>query len=357
LDEDQPNLRAAFNCGVQHDVNSALRLIAALGYYWLIRGHLPEAEQACRRALRHPAASRPELRAAALRVSGHISCAFGNYADALSDLEEARSLGGDLGDPSVVAEAVDGLAWVAFEEGRYEDAQHLNEQALGEWSKCRVDHGCVSSVAEVLHNLGILAFERGELEAAANWFHRSLAASANIGLTERIAPLYGLGKIARAEGRLQLAKEMFTESAALAERVGFPRWLAFSLLFLGSIACEQRDLDLSESRLREAMVLSVRLADRICIAWCAETLAATAARRGRLRHAARLLGAAEALRENAGTPVQPSERAAYDETVALTAALDEEELVAEWNAGRLLSLTGILELAERSMAPAPNWKS
>jgi hypothetical protein len=59
---------------------------------------------------------------------------------------------------------------------------------------------------------------------------------------------------------------------------------------------------------------------------------------GQPRAAARLLGAAEALREVLGVPVLPSDRAAYDQAVERTQALlDDHTFRSAWMAGRLLA--------------------
>lgn len=55
---------------------------------------------------------------------------------------------------------------------------------------------------------------------------------------------------------------------------------------------------------------------------------------GRLRHAARLLGAAATLWVAIGTPLLPSERADYDQAVAaLRAALGGDVYAAAWDEG------------------------
>jgi hypothetical protein len=55
--------------------------------------------------------------------------------------------------------------------------------------------------------------------------------------------------------------------------------------------------------------------------------------------AARLFGAAEALREAIGTPLPPADRAEHDRSVAaVRTALGEEAFAAAWAEGRALTL-------------------
>jgi hypothetical protein len=80
---------------------------------------------------------------------------------------------------------------------------------------------------------------------------------------------------------------------------------------------------------------------------CLEGLARVAAAREQKERAARLFGAAEALREAAGAPfpsgaragTQPAERAAVEQHVAtVRTALGSEAFAAAWAAGRAMTL-------------------
>ena len=60
---------------------------------------------------------------------------------------------------------------------------------------------------------------------------------------------------------------------------------------------------------------------------------------GRAQEAARLLGAAEHLRESLGVGLAPAEQATHDETVrAVRETLGEEKFSADWRQGRELAL-------------------
>jgi hypothetical protein len=75
------------------------------------------------------------------------------------------------------------------------------------------------------------------------------------------------------------------------------------------------------------------------IGYCFEGLAAVLAFTKRPEEAAKLLGAAEALRESLGVGLAPAEQATHDETVAAVRdALDEAHFGAAWRQGRKLTL-------------------
>jgi non-specific serine/threonine protein kinase len=86
---------------------------------------------------------------------------------------------------------------------------------------------------------------------------------------------------------------------------------------------------------------------------CLDGLAGVAAAQARPARAARLLGAAEALREAIGAPTPPAGRAAHErEVAALRAALDGEAYAAAWADGRALPLERAVDYAMRVEAPA-----
>jgi hypothetical protein len=70
-----------------------------------------------------------------------------------------------------------------------------------------------------------------------------------------------------------------------------------------------------------------------------EGLASVACAQGQATQAARLFGAADALRASVGTHITPAERADYErQLAAVRAQLDEPAFAAAWAAGRALSL-------------------
>jgi hypothetical protein len=88
------------------------------------------------------------------------------------------------------------------------------------------------------------------------------------------------------------------------------------------------------------------MGSRSGIAHCLEGWASVAGGAGRPEQAARLFGAAEALRDLTNTPRPPADVADYDRTLAaLRAALGEEAFAAAWAAGQAMSLDEAVALA------------
>ena len=88
------------------------------------------------------------------------------------------------------------------------------------------------------------------------------------------------------------------------------------------------------------------LGDKLGIAECLEGLGGLAGIRGQSEQAARLFGAAEALRQAVGAPLSPVDRADYERRVAQArAGRDEAAFEAAWRQGREMKLEQAIEHA------------
>jgi hypothetical protein len=82
------------------------------------------------------------------------------------------------------------------------------------------------------------------------------------------------------------------------------------------------------------------------VAFCFEGLAAVACARGNHQRAARLFGAAEALRKAIGTPLPSIKRTDYEyQLTILRAGLDRETVEAAWIEGSVMSIEEAMGLA------------
>ena len=167
--------------------------------------------------------------------------------------------------------------------------------------------------------------------------------------------LISLGTIARYQGDAERASALLTESPSLSEGIGFGEGIAWACEQLGLLAAVDGD-PAAIVLLRRSLELHTGLRDRWRMSSVLEDLAAIALALGRTRPAARLQGAAEALRGAIGTVIAPCERPQHLQTAAaLRAALGEEA----WAAGRQQGLLATMdELAAdlpsaEDAAPAP----
>jgi hypothetical protein len=119
--------------------------------------------------------------------------------------------------------------------------------------------------------------------------------------------------------------------------------VATVLLNMGHIACTQGDTRRATELLRESLQFAWQTRRPRTIAHALEGLAEVAQAEGRADAAARLYGAAAALRERAGVLIWPADSATYDRSVAaVCTALGDEAFAASWEAGRSTPLECVI---------------
>ena len=102
--------------------------------------------------------------------------------------------------------------------------------------------------------------------------------------------------------------------------------------------------------LRHTLEINLDDSDHVCQAWCLAGLGTAAALGAEPKRAARLWGAAEALRQQIGCRPAPASRATYERALALVRAqLGDEAFAAAWGVGAALSLD---EAIAEALAPA-----
>ncbi len=113
LEEDQDNLRAAFDWAVEAGETAvALNLVSRLWRFWQMRGYLMEGTERSRRALALPnVVDFPVERADALEAAGGLAWWRGDFEDAIRNYEACLDIRRTQGDPAAVAEAAYNLAF------------------------------------------------------------------------------------------------------------------------------------------------------------------------------------------------------------------------------------------------------
>src|SRR5690606_20170706 len=119
--------------------------------------------------------------------------------------------------------------------------------------------------------------------------------------------------------------------------------IASDLCHLGTVTLDQGHCDRARALYGESLRLRQELGDKEGIAYCLEGFAGVAAAQAdseeEARRGARLLGAAEALREAIGAPLFQPEVPRYERVAAtLRAALDEATFAAAWAEGRSMTV-------------------
>src|SRR5581483_10766487 len=161
-----------------------------------------------------------------------------------------------------------------------------------------------------------------------------------------------LGEVAARRGQFRRAVAL-VEDALAAFRAEGGRWgIGLALLTLGEIALRQGDRTVAQARLREGIALLRDLHDRLGMARGLEILAEATAVAGQSDAAARLYGAAQALREEIGAPQSVPERADRAPLLAaLRARLGPDGFAAACAAGAASALDDLLGESEPSSLP------
>ena len=161
-------------------------------------------------------------------------------------------------------------------------------------------------------------------------------------------------------GRVEVAIGLLDEALAIGQDVGNAFGLNFLLLYLaiaqGALGRDRGDDELvrqSRASLRRSLDLSRRVGDRFHVALGLDVLAEHTAADGDPERAVRLLGAAHALREAIGAPIQPSVRD-YQRRVAerIRGSLPEAVFRQRWEEGLAIPMEEAIGYAGDEQPPA-----
>ena len=175
-----------------------------------------------------------------------------------------------------------------------------------------------SCVAFALLCLGAQHMEKGDHERASPFLEEALAPARRIGDKPNIAStLHNLAEVERQRGDYERAKSLGMESIALSREMEDKWQLAAVVGWVGLLAVWSGDEhDLAEGFLKEAVALDRELGNWAYGAYCLESFAGLAGARAQGARAARLWGAAEALRTNIGAPLPLDGRLLYEPSMA-----------------------------------------
>jgi tetratricopeptide (TPR) repeat protein len=291
--------------------DDALTLVSSLDTFWMAAKRLDEGTSWFDRVLAMPGGT-ATLRGTAMFEAGLLVFWRGDDAGARAWHERALEIGRATGDPTLLAQALTGIARIAL---------------------------------------------RDDLDEARRLCREALAATDGTG--ERIGrgnALHVLAVCAQMQGDLLEARDLQTERIRLAREMGNVATVGFESGNLSMVERQLGNLDRADSLAREALTIYDQRDDQWAIPLGLSGLAAIAAARGDDARAATLVGAAEALLAAAGMGWPPDEIVQYQETVA---ALMERMGPADYervrDAGRSLTARAAIDVAlgESGLASGP----
>ncbi|NTU78153.1 MAG: XRE family transcriptional regulator [Chloroflexales bacterium] len=303
LEQEHENICAAISWSLHASVpDVGLRLVGALWWFWITRGHTVEGQHWCTALLPLVDRVAPALQARALLAIATLASYHGQSAHSVALLEQSADLSRHTGN--------------------------------------RRD----TSVAWTL--LGLQAAYRGERAQAAEWHRQSLA------IMRESGDIWGLAEALGSQGISAFNLEQFEQAAAsLTEALGLFRTLGdvwsitYASTYLGLIFVRQGD-DEAVTRMFTDSSFMHNLDLRVSIPEAIVGLAATALIQGQVERAARLAGAADVIRERFGTFISPIVQAISTEYIARARSqLDEQRFTEAWEAGRAMSFEQVIAYA------------
>jgi non-specific serine/threonine protein kinase len=306
LEREQDNLRAALRWLLEQDApaerEGALRLAGALAWFWWLRGYHAEGLRWLEEALRRVPEAGAAVRTQSLLGVGRILMQRSDYERSQAVLEEALALAQRRQDPAAIAEALTHLGACAVYARDWAKGARLLREAL---ARC---------------------------EGLGDHYWSGTA-------------LYLLGAAALAQGHDAEAAALEAEALDRLEAVGDARVAGTAHFGLAVIMCALGDQLCAARHVRAGLRISVALQDHWLLSIGARATLLLVGDRTDPARRARLLGAADALRQATGATAM-WERVVPDQDVAtLRELIEREGWGAAYREGRRLPFEAVAALA------------
>jgi len=400
----------------EHRKELGLRLGGALGQFWIRRSHLREGRAFLEQALAASPRAAPVLRAKALRVAANLAmvqfdkraqvraveglalyqqqadqagiasclhllgvCALwrGAYGQARARFQESAALFRSLGNKARLGWSLVFQGVADHMQGEHVEARTHYEEALALFR----DLGIVEGRAMMHFLLGLVLFywqedaltARSFLEEASRLF-RAEGNTAGLAISLlRSAEIALLG-----QGDLALASVLAEEALGFFRELSYKGGMADALFVLARVQARQGNYSAARSRYEDILTLAregddtghIHVAYRVeysrdlpgrpsehdepwNIPFYLEGLAQVVAAQGEGAWAARLWGAAHAMRESMNAPLPMVFRMEYEQAIATARAqMGEKLFTAAWTQGRAMTLEQVLAAQRAVTIPA-----
>jgi predicted ATPase/DNA-binding SARP family transcriptional activator len=310
LDKELDNIRAAMEWSTNSGkAVAALRIAGSFVYFyfWYPHGNLlSELQHRIQLALSRPEGMQRTLaRAKALNALGFMNWADTYPTDRRPELEEALSIGRELGDQWNTAAAVLYLGLFASMQGNYVEARSLLEQSL-----------------EISRTMG------PEGKVVLSW------------------TLTFLGDVALNQNESKEAHSFFEETVAILREIGDKNFLAYSLRRLGLLAWREKDFGRAIALCKQSLSLNRELGDPRGVLACLAGFADIAVVQGKFARGVRLMAAVETQLASMGMRLLPVDNMEYERNLAhLRTNMDEKDLAKFWAKGKEMSLEEVIAFA------------
>jgi tetratricopeptide (TPR) repeat protein len=378
IEAEHDNLRVALEWGIHgQGAEIGLRLANALWWFWFRRGYWREGHEWLKAGLARTEGETPtRAYAMAHAVPLFAQLHTGVTTSDAIEIREVVQIGQKLGLHNVV-----GMAYVdmSFSVDDYQAAMALFEQAI----RLLRQADARTVLTSALFLAGDRARVQGDLSRAEALYRESLAiAQADQNRELMMSPLGNLGRLAVYQGNDERAAVLLQQTVTIARELGNRGEIADWLVYLGTLELYRGDYTVAGKLLQESLTLFRDVGNQMGVAHGTHSLADLALHQGsyaraaklvsdslsmsqsflgnfsnrefsvaRLlivgklafahqdyEEAARLYGAAEALRDQSGYLLEPLPRTEYEEAIALVRAqLDPAVFEAAWAEGQAMT--------------------
>jgi len=225
-------------------------------------------------------------------------------------------------------------------QGEHIKAQAHYEEALSLWRELG-DRECVAIMLIMLANL---QYHYGDLMTARSMCNEAISLSREISSKPGVADSLSLSaEIELSQGNLAAARQLSEEAVTRSREMDNKGGLAWQLSILARVEARLGNYARARHRYEELLPLVREVDDKELNALILEGLAGVLVVQGEGIRAARLLGAAEFVRQSYGIPLSPADRMVYEQAVAAARAqLGEQAFNIAWAEGRTMTLEQVL---------------
>ena len=291
-------------------------------------------------------------------VLGYVACHHGDVATARDRLDAALALCDDIGDPITRWLALCWLGEVDALTGDYDVARGRYEAVLSQGFAADGDlarHWAIPDLGGLLLGLGDIEGARTVIEPALEDFQTEVPLiSAPFHLTH--------AELSMAIGDDDGARVALDSARVQITAIGNPMLEAALAEHSGRLAYRMGDTAGSQDFHHQALTVRHREGLLPGIVESLEALGVIAADQQSAREAARLLGAASAIRQQLGLVRRPVDHASFEDGRTRAAEqLDSAEFAAAWTEGEALTIDEVVAYASRARGerkrPSSGWAS
>jgi predicted ATPase/DNA-binding CsgD family transcriptional regulator len=349
---DHDNLRAALRWAISvKDTTTTLRLSGSLWRFWVHQGYLKEGRVWVEQVLALPGTqdAPPELLARVLIAASALADFMGDYPYAISLETQRLEIFQKSGDIREIARSKRNLGAMMIQQGESEAGSQLIEESIALFRKT----DDVKGLALSLNKLAIYAMDQGDFRRARTLLDESLGLVRSLADLESIAyTLGGLGSLDIYEGNYASAILNLEECRAIHQSLGQQLHSTEALAWLGYAFLLQGKLHSARSNFNSTLKDNLAVGEKYGIAVNLEGLAGVAALWANPQRSAILFGAAEALRQQLGMPLLPSDQKLLAPLVREARThLKNDDFARAWSAGQEMLANGLDKVVAYALEP------